>query len=111
MHNLAGILIQQGKYADAEKLERQTREIRIRVLGPAHPDTASSTYNLSCIAAHQGRRDEALALLRDAVDHGLAPWADLGIEKDDDLKSLRGDPRFGALVEHAKERAAVQRSR
>jgi pentatricopeptide repeat protein len=55
----------------------------------------------------KGNRDEAFSLLREAVDHGLPPNADLGIEKDPDLKSLHGDPRFAALVAHAQERAAA----
>ena len=46
-------------------------------------------------------------MLSQAVDHGLSPSVDLGIDKDPDLKSLHGDPRFAALVAHAKERAAA----
>jgi|ERR1700730_17421990 hypothetical protein len=93
--------------AEAEKLYRETLEILRRVLGPEHPDTANSTYNLACVAARTGNRDEALSLLREAVDHGLAPDQDLDMEKDPDFKSLHGDPRFGALIAHAKERAAA----
>ena len=52
------------------------------------------------------RPDEALSLLREAVDHGLAPNIALAIEKDPDLSSLSGDSRFTALVTHAK--AVVQ---
>jgi hypothetical protein len=54
----------------------------------------------------EGKRDEALSLLR-AVDHGLAPDYDLEIEKDPDFKALHGDPRFDDLVAHAKERAVA----
>jgi hypothetical protein len=50
--------------------------------------------------------DQALSLLREAVDHGLPPYADLFMAKDLDLTSLHGDPRFDAVVAHAKERAA-----
>ena len=107
MNNLASVLMDEGRYAEAEKLFRETLEIRRRVLGPENPDTARSTYNLSCIAARRGRRDEALSVLSQAVDHGLSPSVDLGIDKDPDLKSLHGDPRFAALVAHAKERAAA----
>jgi hypothetical protein len=32
------------------------------------------------------------------------------MEKDPDLKSLHGDPRFSALVAHAKERADAQKA-
>jgi len=98
----------EGRSVEAEKLDRETLEIQRRVLGPEHPDTASSVYNLGALAAHQGRRNEALSLLRQAVDHGLAPSMDLGIEKDPDLKSLHGDARFAAIVADAKERAAAQ---
>jgi len=97
----------EGHYAEAEKFNRETLEIRRRVLGPKNPDTARATYNLSCIAARRGRRGEALSLLREAVDRGLSPTVDLGIDKDPDLKSLYDDSRFVALVAHAKERAAA----
>jgi len=107
MNNLANVLKLEGHYAEAEKLLRETTEVERRVLGQEHPNTAISTYNLGAVAAHRGRHDEALSLLRDAVDHGLPPSVDLGMDKDPDLKSLRGDPRFAAVVAHAKERAAA----
>jgi serine/threonine protein kinase len=106
---LAMVLNHQGRYAEAEKLLRETREIQRRVLGPEH--IAAFTYDLGGILARKGDRDGALSLLREAVDHGLQPNYDLGIEKDPDLKSLHGDPRFAALVAHAKQRAAVPKSK
>jgi len=46
--------------------------------------------------------------LRFAHDAGLrAPDVVTAIQKDTDLKSLHGDPRFDALVAHSKERAAA----
>jgi hypothetical protein len=45
------------------------------------------------------------SLIREAVDHGLDPRSDLYIERDDQLKTLHGDPSFTALVAYAKERA------
>ena len=107
MDNLAGYLAAEGRYAEAEKLERATLDTRRRVLGPEHPDTAGFTYNLGFIALRKGKRDEALAHLQEAVDHGLAPGHDLGIGQDPDLSPLHGDARFDALVAHAKERAAA----
>jgi tetratricopeptide (TPR) repeat protein len=107
MNALANVLTGEGRYDEAEKLFQETLDIRRRVLGPEHPDTAVARYNLGCIAAHRGQRDEALSLLREAVDHGLPPYVDLRMDKDSDLKSLDGDPRFAALVVHAKERAAA----
>ncbi len=77
-----------------------------RVLGPDNPETAISRYALGTIAARRGERDKAFSLLSEAVDHGLPGYALKGIEKDPDLKSLHGDPRFDTLATRAKERAA-----
>lgn len=106
MDNLAGSLQQQGRFAEAEQLERANYEIRRRVLGPEHPDTAVAKYNLACMAARQGKREEALKLLRDAADHGLPAGNMRGMENDSDLAALHGDPRFDALVAHARLVAA-----
>jgi serine/threonine protein kinase/tetratricopeptide (TPR) repeat protein len=105
MDNLAGSLQQQGHFIEAEKLERQVYEARNRVLGPEHPDTAIVKYNLACLKARQGQREEALRFLSEAIDHGLARGTDLGMSKDSDLNSLHADPRFQALVVHAREQA------
>jgi eukaryotic-like serine/threonine-protein kinase len=109
MNDLGGTLLRQGHYAEARKLVRETLETSSRVLGPDHPETATSRYILACVAARSGSRDEALSLLREAVDHGLSPEIALGIEKDSDLKSLRGDPRFDVLVAHAQELATSRK--
>jgi tetratricopeptide (TPR) repeat protein len=103
MLTLALTLDDEGRYAEAEKIRREQLDIQRRVLGPEHPETAVSVYNLSCLAARQGRRNEALSLLREAVDHGAPAHIDLGIDKDPDLKSLHGDPRFDALVAKAHQ--------
>ncbi len=88
-------------------MTREALEIQRRVLGPEHPNTAVSIYNLAIIALHEGKLDETLLLLQGAVDHGLGHSLLLGIEKDPDLKALHGDPRFPALVAYAKQRAAA----
>ncbi len=109
MNNLANLLFMQARYSEAGTLERQTLEIQKRVLGPNHPDTAMSTYNLGGIALHNNKPDEALVLLREAVNHGLAPNIALQMKDDPDLAALRGDPRFLAINERAKELAAEVR--
>jgi non-specific serine/threonine protein kinase/serine/threonine-protein kinase len=108
INTLAGILEEEGRYDEAEKMERELLDIQRRVLGPEHPATAVSVYNLGCLAARQGRRNEALSLLSEAVDHGAPAHIDLGIDKDPDLKSLHGDPRFDALVAKARQLAAAK---
>jgi hypothetical protein len=47
----------------------------------------------------------ALSLLGQAVDHGLPPRVELGIETDPMFNSLHSDRRFAALVAHAKKLA------
>jgi non-specific serine/threonine protein kinase/serine/threonine-protein kinase len=100
------VYMDEGKYAQAEKLLTQTLEIRRRVLGPEHLETAKAVYYLGSLAAHRGDNDKAIALLNQAVDHGLAMRDELEIEKDPHLAPLHSDPRFAALVAHAKDKAA-----
>jgi serine/threonine protein kinase len=107
MSNLIMVLDGEHKFAQAEKLDREALAIQRRVKGPHAPDTALATYNLACLVAQQGRKDEAFSLLAQAVDNGLPPSVDSGIEKDTDLNSLHGNPRFKQLVAHAKEVAAA----
>jgi non-specific serine/threonine protein kinase/serine/threonine-protein kinase len=107
MRNMADDFAGEGRYAEAEKLQRETMDMDRLVLGPEHPLTALATYNIGCILARKGNRDDAFPFLRQAVDHGLNPGYAVGIGKDPNLQSLDGDPRFDALVAHAKELAAA----
>jgi eukaryotic-like serine/threonine-protein kinase len=98
--------MEEGKYNAAEALDLQALEIAKRVQGPDDVVTATIKYNMACLKAHLGDKNGAIALLTDAVDHGFLPGDDLGIETDSDFASLRGDPRFTALVAHAKQVAS-----
>jgi tetratricopeptide (TPR) repeat protein len=75
----------------------QAREILVEGL-EAHPESRALQYNLACLEAVQGNRDDALAALREAIELSpdVAEWA----REDEDLESLRDDPGFRALVEH-----------
>lgn len=57
-------------------------------------------YNLACAHSLGGEKDRALARLGEAVDAGFGPRA--AIEGDEDLASLRGDPRFAAILSRVK---------
>ncbi|HEX5269658.1 MAG TPA: tetratricopeptide repeat protein, partial [Gemmataceae bacterium] len=61
------------------------------------PDDHNTLYNVACVYALAGRADEALACLEGSARHGTGHrgW----FENDPDLASLRGDPRFQALLE------------
>jgi len=107
MNNLADILAREGRFPEAETVTREIHDIDQRVLGPDNPATALTTYDLGCLAALQGRREQAMSLLRESLDHGLSPRLAAGIEKNDDLKSLRSEPRFISLIAYAKQRTAA----
>jgi tetratricopeptide (TPR) repeat protein len=108
--SLANSLSELGQYEEAEKLERDTVE-RLRRTVPAHdPALSNALYDLGCIYALQGRREEALAYLHQAVENGLSVHSVSHIAEDEDLKSLRGDPRFEALAAEAVKRAAAQQA-
>jgi hypothetical protein len=76
------------------------------VFGENDAQTGDFFYNLACLAALQGRRAEALATLRQAVDHGSRD-ADY-MANDEDLKSLHGDPRFDAILADLKKLDAAK---
>ena len=104
--NLRNIYRSEHNYAEAEKIARQIQTRQARVFGPEDPHTAYATYFLACMVALQGRKSEVLSLLKEAVDHGLDAKTDLAMADEDELKGLHGDPRFAALVRHAKEKAS-----
>jgi hypothetical protein len=101
MGNLANVYMSEGKYAWAELLFAQTVEVQKRALGPESSDAAQTTYFMARLEARRGDKDKAVALLSNAVNHGLPPSVDAGIEKDTDLASLHNDPGFTALIAHA----------
>ena len=65
MRNLATSLSQQGKYAEAEAMNRQTLKLQEEVLGKDHPDTLISMSNLAGSLRQQGKYAEAEALARE----------------------------------------------
>ena len=103
---LAVSLVQQGHYAEADKMLQDTIDAQRRVFGPDDPNTAASVYNLAIVKAHEGDRVEAFRLLRESVTHGLSPSDRMGLEKDPDLQSLHGDPRFDVLVADVRTRGS-----
>jgi TolB-like protein/thioredoxin-like negative regulator of GroEL len=61
------------------------------------PEDASIAYNVACLYALEGESDKAIESLERAVGRGFGNrgWLD----RDPDLDSLRGDPRFIELVD------------
>ena len=109
MFILADILHQLKHESEAEMLLRETQTRQAHVYGPDNPKTARSTYVLGAWAAAREDREKALGLLREAIDHGLDAATIQDMEKDADLKSLHGDPRFASIVADARKRVAEQK--
>jgi hypothetical protein len=53
--------------------------------------------------ALESKRDESLASLKEALDHGLAADTRKDLDKEPDLAALHQDPRFAALVASAQQ--------
>ena len=107
MASLGFTFMQEKKYAAADKVLTDAWNIQRKTLGPDHPEVAKTDYNLACVRADLGDRDEALKLLRHAVDHGLDAVDMTIMGTDPDLAKLHGDPRFIELAALAKSRAAA----
>jgi tetratricopeptide (TPR) repeat protein/tRNA A-37 threonylcarbamoyl transferase component Bud32 len=108
MMNEAEIVGEMGDFGEAERMSLELLDLERRLIGPDSPETAETTYNLGTIKAKQGKVDEAIALLSHAVDHGLLPREALKLGEDPELKALKNDPRFGALVLHARQVASPE---
>jgi hypothetical protein len=67
-NNLASSLRGQGKYAEAEQMEREILDVRRRVLGPEHPHTLKKMSNLGCSLHGQGKHAEAEQMQRELLD-------------------------------------------
>lgn len=65
-NNLANVLYQRGRYAEAEAEHRAALALREQIFGPENPDVAISRTNLGVILWAQARHEEALEQLRTA---------------------------------------------
>jgi eukaryotic-like serine/threonine-protein kinase len=104
---LATAMVYNHRYEEAKTLFADTLE---QVTKTQAGNISLVWYNFACVAAAAHDRDEAVAHLREAVNHG---YKDIGhIRTDEDLKSLRGYPRFEAfLADAAKRTDAVSQER
>jgi tetratricopeptide (TPR) repeat protein len=66
-HEIADLLVVEGKYSDAEKLFRSVIEERVRVLGPEHPGTLDSRNRLIYALIGQTKYAEAEAEARQVL--------------------------------------------
>jgi tetratricopeptide (TPR) repeat protein len=80
-------LFDRGEFAEVKR--------RLEPLVEANPQAAGMLYNLACAEALLGETDAALGHLLRAVE--IEPRFAEDARRDDDLASLRGDPRFAEV--------------
>ena len=95
---LGTAMVYNHRYEDAKKLFAHTFENAPKA---QEGNVSLVWYNFACVAAAAHDRDAAVEHLREAVDHG---YKDIDhMRTDDDLKVLRGYPRFEAFLSEAKK--------
>ncbi|MGH9143387.1 MAG: tetratricopeptide repeat protein, partial [Vicinamibacterales bacterium] len=92
-------LVREHRYADAEASAREILDIRRRLSGRDDAKAADAAYNLAIVLAGEGKRNDAVAVLGGAVQHGLRREKLVGIQGDSDLAPLRSSAGFKALVD------------
>ncbi len=97
---LSRVYSRQRRYAESERLRLDVLAANRRAYGENNATVGAALYNLACITALQGKRNEALDWLQQAVTHGFRDVDSL--LKDTDLTSLRNDARFEAIVAQAR---------
>lgn len=58
-HRVGGFFLFQGRYADAEKLQRHALKTRTELLGAKHPESLTVMSDLAAALCHQGQWEEA----------------------------------------------------
>jgi eukaryotic-like serine/threonine-protein kinase len=100
LQSLGIALVYTHRYDEAKKLFGDAIE---KVSKTQEANVPLAWYNFACVAAAAHDLDEAVQHLREAVNHG---YKDIDhIRADDDLKSLRGYPRFEAFLTEARKRS------
>ncbi len=97
--NLAKSLAGVGRYAEAQALYLSTIDKMERL---PNENASMVWYNFSCMAAQNGHTGDALDYLERAIRAGFSNAESL--RTDEDLKTLRNDPRFAQAVSVAQKR-------
>ena len=104
MEELAITETREGRYQEASRIFHHLIEVAEK---NREPVVDVAWYNFACAAAIAGRREEAFRYLHEAIDKGFI-YAD-AIGQDNDLSSLRSDPRFAGILDEARRRAAQKK--
>lgn len=98
MLNLGEFQREAGRDDEAMRTFEDLLQTEHRVLAPDQGETAATEYDLASIFLRKGQKEEALSMLRQSIDGGLAPRIAMGLPTDPLFTALRKDPRFTALV-------------
>ena len=109
MQVLRGCLREEHRFGEAEELSRQLVEIMRRVYGVDDRRTADASYELGTVLALEGKSDDAVAALGDAVEHGLTREKLTALQTDASLQSLRNSAGFRALAADVRRRAGTSK--
>jgi serine/threonine protein kinase len=109
LDDLGRLLMEERHYVESERVLREELAGRRNAFGDQNSDTTAAAYNLACVLAREGNRDEAFTTLQFAVQNGLSSETRDDLEKDESLRSLRGDPRFNGLIASSHREAAAQK--
>lgn len=97
-----------GYVHDAERTLQGLLDIETRSLSPNQVETAVTKYDLASVLLRDGRKRKAIALLRQSVEHGLAPRIARGLRTDPLFTSLHNEPQFTALLADVQKRFPSQ---
>jgi len=93
--------LEDGDPAGARAAYERGLELHAGAGGPQHARAAAAHYNLACLLALAGgEADAAFAHLREAIRLGMRDAEHM--KADQDLESLRGDPRWAEVLAEAE---------
>jgi serine/threonine protein kinase len=104
LYDLGDVLSEEQRYSEAARYYRQAMDLNRRVLGPDHPESTDAAYNLARVLNLSGKSEDAISLLKEAVEHGLSEVSLADLQNSADWKALRTDPRFESIITSAVER-------
>ena len=87
---------------------RQAYDIQVKAFGKDNPVTADVLYHRAAIAAVEMHKDEAVSLLREALNHGMARSEMVGVQKDPEFQSLHGEAGFTELLADIRKRTTQE---
>jgi tetratricopeptide (TPR) repeat protein len=100
----SGVLGRLAVYYSMAGDNEKALDVLNRLLG-LQPDNPDVYYNIACISAKQGKTDDALKWLADAVDRGFRNRELMQVDRD--LDSIRNTPQYRSLLESMQNKQQI----